>query len=242
MVSFATIARRGAGHDDGDVTDMARTVEPPAPTTSGKRTSVAERRAERGAQVQRERAARRRILLIVGTVAAIVVALGALYYLRGKNADQQLIDRARQLPAVADEGRDHVNDGTPLNYKHYPPSSGPHFNTPQPAGVYDKEVSPGNWIHSLEHGYVVVLLKCPNGCGDLLAQMRQLYDNELPKSQFGTKKLVVTTYSHAFSDPAKEAPITLLAWDHEEMLPAFDRDKILAFYKAYVDKGPELVP
>jgi len=26
------------------------------------------------------------------------------------------------------------------------------------------------------------------------------------------------------------------------MLPQFDRDRIVRFYRAYVDKGPELVP
>lgn len=221
---------------------MAGRGAPPDSTGAGQRKSAAERRAERAAQVERERASRRKLLLIVGTVAVIVVAVAAGYFLRGKNAEQQLIDQARRLPVIPEEGRDHVPDGSPLTYKHYPPSSGPHYNTPQPAGVYDKEVSPGNWVHSLEHGYVVVLLKCPSGCPDLVAQMRQLYDNDVPKSRFGTKKLVVTLYSHPFSDPAKEAPITLLAWEHEEMLPAFDRDKILAFYKAYVDKGPEAVP
>lgn len=221
---------------------MARTSQPPRPVSSTKRKSVQERRAERGAQLQRERAARRRLLTILGGLVAIALALGAAYYLRAKNAEQQLINQARQLPALPDEGRDHVNNGAPLSYKYYPPASGNHYNNPQPAGVYDTEVSPGNWMHSLEHGYVVVLLKCPTGCPDLVAQMRQLYDKQLPNSQFGTKKLVVTMYSQPFTDPAKEAPITLVAWNREEMLPAFDRDKIIAFYKAYVDKGPELVP
>lgn len=220
---------------------MARTPQGPPSGTGAQRKSVAERRAERGAQLQRERAARRRLLIILGTVAVIVIAVGVGYYLRGQNAEQQLINQARQIPALPEEGRDHVPDGTPLNYKYYPPASGPHYNQPQPAGVYDTEVSPGNWIHSLEHGYVVVLLKCPSGCPDLVTQMRQLYDT-IPNSRFGNKKLIVTMYSHAFTDPTKEAPITLVAWNHEEMLPAFDRDKIVAFYKAYVDKGPEQVP
>lgn len=221
---------------------MARTEQQPPSSTSAKRKSVAERRAERGAQLQRERAARRRLLIIVGTIAVILIAVAAGFYLRGQNAGQQLVNQARQLPALPDEGRDHVRDGTPLNYKYNPPSSGSHYNQPQPAGVFDTEVSPGNWLHSLEHGYVVVLLKCPGGCPDLVAQMRQLYDKEIPNSRFGNKKLVVTLYSQAFTDPAKEAPVTLVAWNREDMLPAFDRDKIVAFYKAYVDKGPEQVP
>lgn len=219
---------------------MAQGTKQPTPATTP-RSAAAERRAERAAQAKREQARRRRGALLIGGVALLLLIGAGVLFLPGKLAEQQLISQARQLPAIPDEGRGHVKEGTPIAYKHYPPSSGTHYDVTQPAGVYTQEVPDGKFVHNLEHGYVVVLLKCPNGCPDLFKQFTDLY-NTLPNSKFGTKKMVVTPYSHPFSDPSKEAPITLLAWDHEEMLQSFDKAKILAFYQAYVDRGPEDAP
>ena len=126
-----------------------------------------------------------------------------------------------------------------LTYQRYPPSSGKHYGSPQPAGVYRQEVSEGNWLHSLEHGYVVAVVKCQNGCPDTFNQLDAIY-KDLPDSQFGNVKFVVTSSGKPYTDG--DALITLLAWNNELRLDAVDKDKITRFYKKFVDKGPELVP
>lgn len=208
---------------------MAQTTQPP---TDQKKLSAAERRAARAAEVKRERQRRQRRTLGLAIVGAAVLALAAFFFLRGQAASQVGAQ-------VADEGQGHVNEGSPLTYRHYPPSSGVHYGVAQPAGISREEVPEGRWVHSLEHGYIVVLLKCADGCPDAYQQLDDLYRNGLPKSKFGNVKFVVTPYSKPFSDPSKEAPITLVAWNHELMLQSFDRDKIIQFYKKYVDGGPE---
>lgn len=221
---------------------MAQTTEQ---SSDPKRPSAAERRAARAAEIERARAQQRQRLMIVAAGAVVLLIVAGVFLARNVQQKQQVNQAAQSLmdrTKVPDEGRTHVNEGTQIDYKLYPPASGPHFPSPQPAGVYHQEVAMGYWVHSLEHGYVVVLLKCPNGCDDLFNQFQDLYDHGLPKSQFGNVKLVVTPYSHAFTDPSKEAPITLVAWDHEEMLQQFDRAKILEFYNTFVDKGPEQIP
>jgi hypothetical protein len=145
------------------------------------------------------------------------------------------------IEVVPDEGAQHYREGTPLSYQHYPPSSGPHYPSPQPAGVYQAEVPVGRWMHSLEHGYVVALVRCPDGCPELYQQLGAFYQ-QAPKGPLGSVKLIVTPYSGDFSDPTKETPLTLLAWNRELMLPRFDPDAVRAFYTAYVDQGPEAVP
>lgn len=205
-------------------------------STSGKRSSAAERRAARAAQIKLEQQQRRRRQLMLLAAGALVLAIAAFFAIRAVEANRIGVP-------VPSEGEGHVDEGTELTYKHYPPSSGKHFNTPQPAGIYREEVPEGKFLHSLEHGYVVVLLKCPDGCPDLYEKFTELYNSgDLKKSQFGNVKFIVTPYSKPFSNPADEAPITLLAWNHELMLKEFDRDKIIRFYERYVDKGPELVP
>jgi hypothetical protein len=145
------------------------------------------------------------------------------------------------IEVVPDEGAQHYREGTPLSYQHHPPSSGPHYPSPQPAGVYQAEVPVGRWMHSLEHGYVVALVRCPDGCPEPYQQLGAFYQ-QAPKGPLGSVKLIVTPYSGDFSDPTKEAPLTLLAWNRELMLPRFDPDAVRAFYTAYVDQGPEAVP
>ena len=212
----------------------ARSEQPEQPEPP--KQSAAERRAARAEQARRERQRRqfRTLALVTLSTVAVVATLALLLFRQ----------QAGQLGSSApNEGRDHVADGAAVNYRHYPPSSGPHYPSAQPAGVYREEVPEGRWIHSLEHGYVVALVKCPDGCPETFAQFEELFRSGLPPSeQFGTVKFVATRYSKPFSDPSKEAPITLLAWNRELMLQSFDRDQIIAFYEKYVDNGPEAVP
>ena len=208
---------------------MTQTTQPP---TGEKKRSAAERRAARAAEVKRAQQQRQRRTLGLIVVGSVVLALAAFFVLRGQAASQV-------GTPVANEGQGHVNQVSPLTYLHYPPSSGVHYGASQPAGISREEVPEGRWVHSLEHGYIVVLLKCADGCPNIYEQLDDLYKNGLPKSRFGNVKFVVTPYSKPFSDPGKEAPITLVAWNREMMLQSFDRDKIIQFYRKYVDGGPE---
>ena len=36
-----------------------------------------------------------------------------------------------------------------------------------------------------------------------------------------------------------DTPITVLAWDWKMPLDTFDRDQLVKFYSAHVDRGPE---
>lgn len=62
--------------------------------------------------------------------------------------------------AVPDMGRQHVADISNVAYNSNPPTSGPHFALWLKAGVYDRAVSDGYFMHSMEHGYVVISYDC----------------------------------------------------------------------------------
>lgn len=59
-----------------------------------------------------------------------------------------------------DIGRDHVNDISNVIYNSNPPTSGTHFAVWAKRGVYDRVISDGYLIHSLEHGYIVISYHC----------------------------------------------------------------------------------
>lgn len=207
------------------------TTEPAS--TPAQKVTIAERRAQRAAEAKIAQQKKQRRNLLIGAVGALILLLVAAYFIR-----EQTINNTVGT-TIADEGAGHVNDGDVLTFKHYPPSSGKHYNTPKASGVYRQEVPEGNWVHSLEHGYIVALVKCPDACPEVFTQLEEIYKS-LPNSQFGNVKFVVTPYSHAFTDG--DAKITLVAWNHEQKMETVDRDLITRFYKKFVDKGPELVP
>ena len=142
--------------------------------------------------------------------------------------------------AVPDMGAKHVSEGQPLVLPHSPPSSGNHYPSALPGGIYRQEANPGNWIHSLEHGYVVALVKCSTDCSAIFNQLQTLYNVGLPKGQFGNVKFIATTYSQPYTNG--EAKIALAAWDYELLLPTYDEARIVSFYQRFADQGPEAVP
>lgn len=83
---------------------------------------------------------------------------------------------------VKDDGRTHVTDIYGVKYSSNPPSSGPHFAVWAKPGVYDRLISDGYFIHSMEHGYVVIWYDC---------------------SKFATGGLIKTAFAH--DEPAEES-------------------------------------
>jgi len=179
---------------------------------------------------ERRRKQQRTILRIVGIVVAAVILIGGAAF---------LISRAMQaetsLPGVpvADEGRDHIPDTQQPQYAHYPPASGPHYDAPANWGVYDQSLPEGRWVHNLEHGGIVILYKCPTACPELVKQLQDFYAAAPQSARWKEIKLVVTPYDKM------EHQLAVVAWDWIDEMDAFDRDRLLKFYKAHLDRGPE---
>lgn len=68
----------------------------------------------------------------------------------------------KPLPGVelSDLGKDHVTDIFGVKYNSNPPTSGSHFPIWAKPGIYDRLISDGYLIHSLEHGYVILSYDC----------------------------------------------------------------------------------
>lgn len=208
----------------------------PAPTAPAARQTAAERRAQRAAEAQQARRQRQRRNLLIGLVVAAALAVAAFFYLR-----EQMAVQALGTP-IPDEGRGHVNESEPLTFKHIPPSSGTHYPTAQPPGIYrTQEISEGNWLHSLEHGNVVALVNCTTDCNAVFDQLQGIFERDLPQGRFGGVKFLAVRYNKPFTD-GNTSPVTLVAWGNELQLQGVDKETIVRFYRKFVDKGPELVP
>lgn len=135
---------------------------------------------------------------------------------------------------VPEEGKDHVDDGTTITYKSYPPSSGTHYGSTADYGFWEEEKPEGQLVHNLEHGAIVLYYK-PGLSPDIVQSLRDSYVS-LPPAKYGKVKLVVTPYSKL------QSPLVIAAWGRVQPLSEFDYEAIQAFYQAWVDKGPEDVP
>jgi hypothetical protein len=139
--------------------------------------------------------------------------------------------------AVPDYGHQHVTQGAPLTNKHQPPSSGDHYPTPLPAGTYPTAQPPGNWVHSLEHGYIVVVYRCSGAeCADLNSQAKTIMAT-LPKDpKYNEVKFIATPFQ------TMAPKVAVLAWAKEQDMDSLDQGLIAAFYKAYLNHGREDLP
>jgi hypothetical protein len=135
------------------------------------------------------------------------------------------------------EGFQHVPEGSSITYNHYPPSSGKHYPSPAPWGVYTDPVPEGTFVHNLEHSGIVILYHCPDGCPDLEQQLSDFYDQAPKDPEFGEVKILITPY-------ARELPATMvaLAWGWQLNLSEVDEARLLDFYQRHLNQGPEIIP
>ena len=182
---------------------------------------------------ERRRKQQQNILRIVGIALVVVAVLGGLVFfvMRATRADASLPGTP-----VADEGRNHIPDTQQPQYAHYPPASGPHYDAPANWGTYDQPLPDGRWVHNLEHGGIVILYKCPTACPNLVKQLKDFYSSAPQSKAWKEVKLVVTPYDHM------DHQLAIVAWDWIDEMDAFDRDRLLKFYTAHIDRGPEDVP
>ena len=198
---------------------------------AGERLTSRQRRIEeqrRKIEVVRKEQRRKRMLVgaAVVVVAAVLIAL-VLFFVRPPASAQ-----GRQVPIEGN--RQHVPQGTPINYRNRPPSSGDHYDQPAGYGVSEREIATGNWVHTLEHGGIVVLYR-PDLCdATCVSQLRDTYNSAPTSALFpGIRKMVVTPYNDM------DHAIAAVAWGWVDEMDQVDKDRILAFYRAHVDRGPE---
>jgi hypothetical protein len=142
-----------------------------------------------------------------------------------------------------DRGRTHVASGTVIEYAECPPASGQHYAVPAHRGFYapDQKLPVGAWVHSLEHGMVVVLYSCGadgKSCPDsaTLDALRQFSDNA-PQTQIAQQcgiknKLIVTRFDQM------STKFAAVGWDRVMLSDTFDQATFLTFYNQWVDNSP----
>jgi hypothetical protein len=121
--------------------------------------------------------------------------------------------------------RSHTEE--PVDYPQSPPSGGDHSACWTTWGVHTEEVAPEHWVHNLEHGGVVFLWNCPEGCDEDVATLTTFVEG-LPEG-----RAVMTSY------PDMDVEIAAIAWEHRLLLGCLDTDALQTFFDEHVGHGPE---
>ena len=184
------------------------------------------------ARVERRRRARQRRnrirYALAGAAAAVLVVIG------GWAAGIGQPDYGESAPSEGGVGQ-HIAQDAPLRQRNDPPSSGPHYASRAAYGVTTAPVAPGNWVHALEHGGIVVLYRCgdPEDCAERASLLRREVYTPAREGASGERKLVITPY------PGLDTPYAALAWGRILQQQELDAAEMLLFYDRYLDRGPE---
>jgi hypothetical protein len=185
--------------------------------------------------------------LIIGGAAGLYLVTNPPAFLTGNSVASSSTGSAFD---VADEGHEHVPDGSKVSYKHQPPSSGNHYNSklgPLPWSPYKEPVQPESFVHNLEHGGIVLVYKCSGSeCDDMFKQASDVFAKlpkrkEPAKPQQGQQQISEVKF---LSTPYQEMQpkVAALAWNKEEDMSSIDLTAITAFYNQFVDHGREDAP
>jgi len=202
---------------------MTQTSPQPTERVTSRQRRIEEQRRKIDAARREQR--NRQVVIGAAVLGAVILAvvLFVLFFPRSGG------DQMRQAPQ---ETANHLQEGAPLTYRNRPPSSGVHYGTlPQASDYrfYDTPLSPGRWVHMLEHGAVAVLYRpdlCDQACR---TQLAEVWDAVPRSNLLGVKHVVITPYQDM------DRAIAVVGWGYVDEMEQVDRERILADIRSKVD-------
>jgi hypothetical protein len=127
------------------------------------------------------------------------------------------------------EGHCHVEDAADAVWHNDPPHSGSHLPVwEQEWGEHTEAIARANWVHNLEHGWIVLLYDCETACDAELDVLRQVLA-ERPDTP-----LLLTP------DPLLDPPrFAAVAWTWVYETDAPDLATLLCFVDQHACQAPE---
>jgi hypothetical protein len=133
------------------------------------------------------------------------------------------------------EGASHVPCTSPADYQTVPPSSGNHYPSWAEYGVYPTPIRWGHLVHNLEHGAVVIVYNCPDGCADDVARATA-FVNAKPADPVCTQPRVILA-----PDPTLPVKWGASAWTWTLQSNCFADAAFAKFVADHLGHAPEAV-
>ena len=199
-----------------------------------------EKKARREAEERRAReakAAQRKRSLVTLVLALLVGALVVGLILNERKSEEQIAsvgaDEAGCGEIAEHEllGRDHVDEGSPIEYNSSPPTSGSHYANFADPAFYSAPIEKERLVHNLEHGHTIIWYRsdAPQATID---SIENYVSGELPG-------IFAAPYDEEFSDGSGD--YALAAWGATQVCSEFSIPVVESFRETYQGKGPEVV-
>jgi hypothetical protein len=141
------------------------------------------------------------------------------------------------LHSIPGESGVHMPAGTAIEWSTNPPATGPHFPSWAGWDRHYENLERGYWVHNAEHGGVILLYNCPDGCADvvdeLLAVARNAAIDDTCTAPI-TKRVIVA------ADPLlpEGTQVAAVAWNTYYTASCFD-PYVATFMRSRYRHGPE---
>jgi len=144
------------------------------------------------------------------------------------------------IKEVVPQGATHRDIGTPLTFPSNPPAGGDHYPVWITWGAHEKAISPGFWVHNLEHGGVAFLYRCANraACPALAAQVEGVA-NALPQDALCEPPIKNRIVVVPDPDLPEGIEVAAAVWGVAMTARCFDAAALKDFYLNYGGNGPE---
>jgi hypothetical protein len=173
-------------------------------------------------------------LLAIGGVLVVGVLIIALVLLVGGEPPQNVGTQQ------ANDGSEHVRDGTTIPpadrpWSSTPGTSGVHWDSPTSWGVYSTPQPEEQLIHNLEHGGIVIWYEPDTLDADQVAELADHVNRQTSSGISGRYKYILSPWE----GPDFEKSIAVTAWRQVLYLDEVDLDAIEEFARAHYGRSPE---
>jgi hypothetical protein len=177
----------------------------------------------------------RRALVVLLIIAFLSSSFVVWLWWNSKQGDtgfRQLAEQGQaglsKVSSFTSEGlAQHVPQGSSVDYRTDPPTTGAHYPTPSAPGYYERPQLPGNLVHALEHGNIVIYYD------RLSSEAMESLKGWANRFQDQWAGVIVTAM------PGIGEEIILTAWTQELRLEKFDAASAAAFIDRFRGRGPE---
>lgn len=183
-------------------------------------------RAEERRRLAQRRQQRRRLALL-GVIGAAAAGLAVIFVVMIRQPEPTAptgSSTALAGRAFPIEGRTHVPEGTEVQYRTSPPSSGDHWPEPAPWGIYREPLPDEQLVHNLEHGGIWISYE---GIDQATRRRLERLAGRYPEAVILTPR------------PENDRRVFLVSWGRIDELATFEEQRIVAFISANINKSPE---
>ncbi len=152
------------------------------------------------------------------------------------------------VDTVAAEPVTHYPVGTKIEWSTNPPVTGSHWDNWAKWDRHYSSLARGFYVHNTEHGGVVLLYNCPDGCIDVVASMIEIVRNfptdpqrPDPPNPYANCVAPVRNRLLVAADPLLPpgVQVAAVAWTTSYTASCFNADEVKSFVNANYEHGTE---